>query len=67
MISTTAFRTAGRRIATTASRRGFSSVVVNAAKNDNARRVLLATAGLSLAVAALHEREVRSNESIADE
>jgi hypothetical protein len=59
MIASTAFRTAGRRFATTGSRRVFSATAANAVKNDNVRMALMATAGLSLAVAALQQREVR--------
>jgi hypothetical protein len=60
MISSTAFRMAGRRMATSASRKTFSTAAAaaNTAKSDNARKALLATAGLSIAVAALQQREV---------
>lgn len=58
MISSTAFRVAGRRLATTGSRRTFSAAATSAAKSDNARKALMVTAGLSLAVATLQQREV---------
>jgi hypothetical protein len=57
MISS-AFRQGARRVAAASSRRGFSSAAANVAKNENARKALFATAGLSLAVAALQQREV---------
>jgi hypothetical protein len=58
MISSSTFRMAGRRLATTGSRRAFSAVTTSAVKSDNARNALMVTAGLSLAVAALQQREV---------
>ena len=64
MIAPAAFRMAGRRLATTGSRRVFSATAANAVKNDNARMALMVTAGLSLAVASLQQREVRKNWSI---
>ena len=47
-----------RRAATATSKRGFASVSAKVAKSDNARRALVAGAGLSLAVAALQQSEV---------
>lgn len=53
---------AGRRLATTGSRRVFSATAVNAVKNnDNARMALMVTAGLSLAVATLQQREEKTH------
>ena len=66
MISTNALRMAGRRVASTASRRTFSAAASSATKNDNARKALLATAGLTLAVAALQEREVSGVRMLCD-
>ena len=60
MIAPGAFRMAGRRLATTGSRRVFSATAATAVKNDNARMALMVTAGLSLAVATLQQREVRT-------
>lgn len=69
MIAPTAFRMAGRRLATSSSRRVFSAAAAttsaNVAKHENARMAWMVTAaGLSLAVATLQQREVRSLRSI---
>lgn len=61
MIAPAAFRMAGRRLATTGSRRVFSATAVNTVKNDNARMALMVTAGLSLAVATLQQREEKTH------
>ena len=53
-----AVRQSCRRVASSASRRAFSTTGGKVAKNENARKALVATAGLSLAVAALQTREV---------
>ena len=58
MIAPAAFRMAGRRLATTGSRRVFSATAVNTVKNDHTRMALMVTAGLSLAVATLQQKEV---------
>jgi hypothetical protein len=63
MISS-AFRQGARRVAATSSRRGFSSAATNVAKNENARKALFATAGLSLAVAGLLQREVSCDNDV---
>lgn len=60
MISSTAFRMAGRRMASVSSRRAFSAVATKSANNNTARNALLATAGLSMAVAALQQREEKT-------
>eukprot|EP00934_Nitzschia_sp_Nitz4_P003232 Nitzschia sp. Nitz4//scaffold202_size38995//25032//26098//NITZ4_007634-RA/size38995-augustus-gene-0.56-mRNA-1//-1//CDS//3329541390//3222//frame0 len=63
MMSSNAFRMAGRRMASVASRRGFASTaaaVSSAAKSENARKALVFTAGLGLAVAALQQREEKT-------
>eukprot|EP00980_Cylindrotheca_fusiformis_P010944 scaffold2499_cov125-Cylindrotheca_fusiformis.AAC.35 len=61
MFSST-FRQGARRVASTFSHsgRGFSSAAANVTKNQNARKALFATAGLSLAVAALQQREEKT-------
>ena len=64
MILSSAVRMAGRRLAANAgSRRVFSAAAASTAKNDNARKTLVATAGgLTLAVAALQQREVSTRD-----
>jgi putative hemolysin len=66
MISTNAFRLAGRRVIGQAATRQvvnikpFSSAAFKAVtKSDNARKVLMASAGLAAAVAVLQNQEVR--------
>lgn len=54
-----AVRQSCRRLATSASRRNFSTAGAKVVQNENARKALFATAGLSFAVAAaIQNREV---------
>ena len=56
---TSTVRQSLRRVAATAtSQRGFASVGAKVAKSDNARMGFVAAAGLTVAVAALQQREV---------
>ena len=63
---TSALRQGFRRVAvasnTPATQRGFATVGAKVAKSDNARKALVAGAGLTLAVAALQQREVSLSE-----
>jgi len=62
---TSTFRHSVRRVAATANaQRGFASVTTKVAKSDNARKAFVAGAGLTLAVAALQQREDNKTQNL---
>ncbi|CAJ1962258.1 unnamed protein product [Cylindrotheca closterium] len=63
---TSALRQGFRRVAnnTTTAQRGFATVGAKVAKSDNARKALVAGAGLTLAVAALQQREDNKTQNL---
>mmetsp|Transcript_27497 Transcript_27497/g.66789 ORF Transcript_27497/g.66789 Transcript_27497/m.66789 type:complete len:312 (+) Transcript_27497:72-1007(+) len=61
---TSAVRQSIRRVASTTARRGFATAGAKVAKSDNARRAVVAGAGLTLAVAALQQREDNKTQNL---